>query len=82
MAQNTEYFGPYRNSQLCCDVTLTSRIIRLFSCFISKAIGIFESPNCDVNPQPNKQGIGPLVGRTSGNHHSVMHVFVVILSLT
>ena len=38
------------------------------------AIGIFESPKCDVNPQPNTRGIGPLVGRTSGNRRSVMHV--------
>ena len=24
-------------------------------------IGIFESPKCDVNPQPNTQGIGQLL---------------------
>ena len=45
-------------------------------------IGIFESPKCDVNPQPNTRGIGPLVGRTSGNHRSVMHVLVEIFSIT
>ena len=28
---------------------------------------IFNSPKYDVNPQPNTQGIGSLVGRTSGN---------------
>ena len=44
-------------------------------------IGIFESPKYDVNPQPNTRGIGPLVGRTSGNRLSVMHVFAVILSI-
>ena len=42
------------------------------------SIGIFESPKCDVNPQPNTRGIGPLVGRTSGNRRSVMHVLTVI----
>ena len=46
------------------------------------AIGIFESPKCDVNPQPNTRGIGPLVGRTSGYRCSVMHVLGVILSLS
>ena len=46
------------------------------------SIGIFESPKCDVNPQPNTRGIGPLVGRTSGYRGSVMHVLAVILSLT
>ena len=49
---------------------------------IITSIGMFESPKCDVNPQPNTQGIGPLVGRTSGNHRSVMHVLAVILSIT
>ena len=43
---------------------------------------MFESPKCDVNPQPNTRGIGPLVGRTSGNRSSVMHVLAVILSIT
>ena len=45
-------------------------------------VGVFESPKCDVNPQPNTRGIGPLVGRTSGNRHSVMHVLVEIFSIT
>ena len=45
-------------------------------------IGIFESPKCDVNPQPNTQGIGPLVGRTSRYRRSVMHVLGVISRLT
>ena len=45
-------------------------------------IGIFESPKCDVNPQPNTRGIGPLVGRTSGNRRRVMHVLVEIFSIT
>ena len=45
-------------------------------------IGIFESPKCDVNPQPNTRGIGPLVGRTSGNRRSVMHVLAIIFSIT
>ena len=45
-------------------------------------IRIFESPKCDVNPQPNIRGIGPLVGRTSGNRRSVMHVLAVIFSKT
>ena len=49
---------------------------------IALAIGIFESPKCDVNPQPNTRGIGPLVGRTSRYRRSVMHVLGVILSLT
>ena len=39
-------------------------------------IGIFESPKCEVNPQPNTRGIGPQVGR------SVMHVLVEIFSIT
>ena len=30
----------------------------------AKALGIFNSPKCDVNPKPNTQGIGSLVGRT------------------
>ena len=45
----------------------------------------FESPKCDVNPQPHTRGIhriGPLVDRTSGNRHSVMRVLVDIFSLT
>ena len=45
-------------------------------------IGIFESPKCDVNPQLNTRGIGPLVGRTSGYRRSVMHVLAVISSIT
>ena len=45
-------------------------------------IGIFKSLKCDVNPQPNTRGIGPLVGRTSRYRRSVMHVLMVILSIT
>ena len=45
-------------------------------------IGMFESPKCDVNPQPNTRGIGPLVGRTIGNRRSVMRVLAVFLSIT
>ena len=30
-------------------------------------IVIYKLPKCDVNPQPNTRGIGPLVDRTSGN---------------
>ena len=45
-------------------------------------IGMFESPKCDVNPQPNTRGIGPLVGRTSGYRRSVIHVLAVIFSIT
>ena len=45
-------------------------------------IGIFESAKSDVNLQPNTRGIGPLVGRTSGNHRSVMHVLAVIFMIT
>ena len=45
-------------------------------------IGIFESPKYDVNLQPNKRGIGPLVGRTSRYRSSVTHVLAVILSIT
>ena len=41
------------------------------------SIGMFKSPKCDVNPQPNTRGIGPLVGRTSSNRRSVMHVLAV-----
>ena len=44
--------------------------------------GIFESLKCDVNPQPNARGIGPLVGRTSRYRRSVMHVLAVILCIT
>ena len=47
-----------------------------------EGIRIFESRKCDVNPQPNTRGIGPLVGRTSGNRRSVMHVLAVIFSIT
>ena len=43
---------------------------------------MFEYPKCDVNPQPNTRGIGPLVGRTSGNRRSVMHVLAVIFRIT
>ena len=43
---------------------------------------MFESPKCDVNPQPSTRGIGPLVGRTSGYRRSVMHNLAVILSIT
>ena len=50
--------------------------------FIYRYIGIFESPKCDVNPQRNTRGIGPLVGRTSGNRRSVMYVLAVIFSIT
>ena len=49
---------------------------------MAQSIGIFESPKCDVNPQPNTRGIWPLVGRTSGNRRSVMHVLVEIFSTT
>ena len=45
-------------------------------------IGIFESLKCDFNPQPNTRGIGPLVGRTSSNRRSVMHVLVEIFRIT
>ena len=45
-------------------------------------IGIFKSMKCDINPQPNTGGIGPLVGRTSRYRCSVMHVLAVILSIT
>ena len=45
-------------------------------------IGMFESPKCDVNPQPNTQGIRPLVGRTSCYRRSVMHVLAAISSIT
>ena len=44
--------------------------------------GIFNSPKYDVNPKPNIRGIGPLVGRISGNGRSVMHILAVILSKT
>ena len=40
-------------------------------------IGICNSPKCDVNPQPTTQSIWPLVGRTSGNCRSVMHILAV-----
>ena len=42
----------------------------------------FRVPKCDVNPQPNARGIGPLVGITSGDRRSVMHVLVDIFSIT
>ena len=45
-------------------------------------IGMFESPKCDVNPQPYTRGIGPLVGRTSGYRRSVVHVLAVMFSIT
>ena len=82
----SEIHGKY-----CC-ATVRLRIFKLFldftvKCFVKldyfcEAIGIFESPKCDVNPQPNTRGIGPLVGRTSGNRRSVMHVLAVIFSIT
>ena len=61
-----------------------TRLLILTSYFgdLNIPIGIFESPKCDVNPQPNTRGIGPLVGRTSGNRHSVMHVLVEFFSIT
>ena len=46
-----------------------------------RCIGVFESPKCDVNPQSNTRGIGPLVGRTSSNRRNVMHVLAVVLSI-
>ena len=46
------------------------------------SIGIFNSPKYDVSPQPNTRDIGPLVGRTSGDRHGIMHVLAVILSKT
>ena len=49
---------------------------------IHALIEIFNSTKYDVNPQPNTQGIGPLVGRTGGNCRSVMHVLAVILCKT
>ena len=61
----------YRNTCLSTNIKL-----------LVTAIGIFESPKCDVNPQPNTRGIGPLVGRTSGNRRSVMHVLAVIFRIT
>ena len=36
---------------------------------------LHKSPKCVVNPQPNTQGIGLLVGKTSRNRCSPMHVF-------
>ena len=48
---------------------------------VRAAIGIFEYPTCDVNPQPNTRDIGPLVGRTSGNRRSAMYVLVEIFSI-
>ena len=62
-----------------------SSIVITYSIDLSERIvqiGIFEPPKCDVNPQPNTQGIGPLVGRTSGNRRSVMHVLVEMFSIT
>ena len=75
------------NTQLlvfCCDAALesVSNYLPMMHCILRKPIGIFESPKCDVNPQPNTRGIGPLVGRTSGNRRSVMHVLVEIFSIT
>ena len=61
-------------------------VYRLGCCFTTESgifpIGMFESPKCDVNPQPNTRGMGSLVGRTSGNRRSVMYVLAVILSIT
>ena len=58
-----------QHSYLCCED-------------LRSAIGMFESPNCEVNPQPNTRGIRPLVGRTSGKCRSVMHVLAVTFSIT
>ena len=44
-------------------------------------MGVFEYPKCDLNHQPNTQGIGPLVGKPSGNHRSFLHVLAMILSI-
>ena len=46
------------------------------------SIGIFKSRKYDVNKQPNTQGIGWLVGRTSHYRYNVMHILAVILSKT
>ena len=61
-------------TELC---THTSNHNQLNTC-----IGVFKSPKCDVNPQPNRRGIVPLVGRTSGTRCSVMYGLVVIWSKT
>ena len=58
------------------------KITSILTLLHDEPIGIFESPKYYVNPQPNTRGIGPLVGRTSGNRHSVMHVLAVIFSIT
>ena len=56
------------------DTSILNLLKKTFSFRKHFGIGIFNSPNYDVNPQPNTQGIGPLVGRTSGNRRCVMHV--------
>ena len=56
--------------------------MRRYSEQASAHIGMFESAKCDVNPQSNTRGIGPLVGRTSGYRRSVMHILVVISIIT
>ena len=68
-----------------CQLQRFFSTIRVFYVLIllkSVIIGMFESPKCDVNVQPNTRGIGPLVGRTSGYRRNVMHVLAVISSVT
>ena len=76
----TYFFSP--PAQLCAVTCVNNWNIVVCDVRIMQLIGIFESPKCDVNPQPNTRGIGPLVGRTSGNRRSGMHVLVEILSIT
>ena len=63
-----------------CSSGIESKIFAWFN--EGDIIGIFKSPKYDVNPQPYTPVIGPLVGRTSPNHRSVMHVLAVIFIKT
>ena len=63
----------FKNFNLGHNFQIGSRALIFHVC-----IGIFNSPKYDVNPQPYTRGIGPLVGRTSGNRCSVMCVLALI----
>ena len=55
-------------------ISAAIEIMKVIKELVSGTIGIFNSPKCDVKPQPNTWGIWPLVGRTSASRRSVMHI--------
>ena len=81
MNQNKQNFAKI-STEGCSKVKVRCYIVFPIVLLEKMAIGIFEPPKCDVNPQPNTRGIGSLVGRTSGYRRSVMRVLAVMFSIT